>query len=96
AFAIASGATPIQGLLTSVIAGSLIAAFGGSRFQISGAAAALIPVLAAISLTAANGFQDVMIAGMMAGVLLVLMGWLRFGKLIEYIPYPVVLGFTSG
>jgi SulP family sulfate permease len=96
AFAIASGATPIQGLLTSVIAGSLIAAFGGSRFQISGAAAALIPVLAAISLTAVNGFQDVMIAGMMAGVLLVLMGWLRFGKLIEYIPYPVVLGFTSG
>jgi SulP family sulfate permease len=96
AFAIASGATPIQGLITSVVAGSLIAVFGGSRFQISGAAAALIPVLAAISLTAANGFQDVMIAGMMAGVLLILMGWLRFGKLIEYIPYPVVLGFTSG
>lgn len=96
AFAIASGATPIQGLLTSVIAGSLVAVFGGSRFQISGAAAALIPVLAAIALTAVNGFQDVMIAGMMAGVLLVLMGWLRFGKLIEYIPYPVVLGFTSG
>lgn len=96
AFAIASGATPIQGLLTSVVAGSLVAAFGGSRFQIAGAAAALIPVLAAISLTAANGFQDVMIAGMMAGVLLILMGWLKFGKLIEYIPYPVVLGFTSG
>jgi len=96
AFAIASGATPIQGLLTSVVAGSLVAAFGGSRFQIAGAAAALIPVLAAISLTSANGFQDVMIAGMMAGVLLILMGWLKFGKLIEYIPYPVVLGFTSG
>ncbi len=96
AFAIASGATPIQGLLTSVIAGSLVAVFGGSRFQIAGAAAALIPVLAAISLTSANGFQDVMIAGMMAGVLLILMGWLKFGKLIEYIPYPVVLGFTSG
>lgn len=96
AFAIASGATPIQGLLTSVIAGSLVAAFGGSRFQIAGAAAALIPVLAAISLKAPNGFQDVMIAGMMAGVLLIAMGWLRFGKLIEYIPYPVVLGFTSG
>ena len=96
AFAIASGATPIQGLLTSVVAGSLVAVFGGSRFQIAGAAAALIPVLAAISLTSLNGFQDVMIAGMMAGVLLVLMGWLRFGKLIEYIPHPVVLGFTSG
>ena len=96
AFAIASGATPIQGLLTSVVAGSLVAAFGGSRFQIAGAAAALIPVLAAISLTSLNGFQDVMIAGMMAGVLLILMGWLKFGKLIEYIPYPVVLGFTSG
>src|SRR5574340_491524 len=96
AFAIASGATPIQGLLTSVIAGSLVAIFGGSRFQIAGAAAALIPVLAAITLTSVNGFQDVMIAGMMAGVLLVLMGWLRFGKLIEYIPFPVVLGFTSG
>jgi SulP family sulfate permease len=96
AFAIASGATPIQGLITSVVAGSLVAAFGGSRFQISGAAAALIPVLAAITLKSPNGFQDVMIAGMMAGVLLVLMGWLRFGKLIEYIPYPVVLGFTSG
>lgn len=96
AFAIASGAEPIQGLLTSVIAGALVAAFGGSRYQISGAAAALIPVLAAISLTSANGFQDVMIAGMMAGVLLLVMGWLKFGKLIEYIPYPVVLGFTSG
>jgi SulP family sulfate permease len=96
AFAIASGATPIQGLLTSVIAGSLVAIFGGSRFQIAGAAAALIPVLAAISLNSLNGFQDVMIAGMMAGVLLIVMGWLRFGKLIEYIPYPVVLGFTSG
>ena len=67
AFAIASGATPIQGLLTSVVAGSLVAIFGGSRFQIAGAAAALIPVLAAISLTSLNGFQDVMIAGMMAG-----------------------------
>ena len=96
AFAIASGATPIQGLLTSVVAGSLVAVFGGSRFQIAGAAAALIPVLAAITLTSVNGFQDVMIAGMMAGVLLILMGWLRFGKLIEYIPFPVVLGFTSG
>ena len=96
AFAIASGATPIQGLLTSVVAGSLVAAFGGSRFQIAGAAAALIPVLAAISLKSPNGFQDVMIAGMMAGVLLIIMGWLKFGKLIEYIPYPVVLGFTSG
>ncbi len=96
AFAIASGATPIQGLLTSVVAGALVAVFGGSRFQISGAAAALIPVLAAISLKATHGFQDVMIAGMMAGALLMLMGWLRFGKLIEYIPYPVVLGFTSG
>jgi len=96
AFAIASGATPIQGLITSVIAGSLVAIFGGSRFQIAGAAAALIPVLAAISLHAVNGFQDVMIAGMMAGVLLIVMGWLRFGKLIEYIPYPVVLGFTAG
>ena len=96
AFAIASGATPIQGLITSVIAGSLVAIFGGSRFQIAGAAAALIPVLAAISLNSLNGFQDVMIAGMMAGVLLIIMGWLRFGKLIEYIPYPVVLGFTSG
>jgi SulP family sulfate permease len=96
AFAIASGATPIQGLLTSVVAGSLVAAFGGSRFQIAGAAAALIPVLAAISLKSPNGFQDVMIAAMMAGVLLIAMGWLKFGKLIEYIPYPVVLGFTSG
>ncbi|MDP2029587.1 MAG: SulP family inorganic anion transporter [Thiobacillus sp.] len=96
AFAIASGATPIQGLITSVIAGSLVAIFGGSRFQIAGAAAALIPVLAAITLNSVNGFQDVMVASMMAGVLLVLMGWLRFGKLIEYIPYPVVLGFTSG
>ncbi len=96
AFAIASGAEPIQGLITSVVAGSLIAAFGGSRYQISGAAAALIPVLAAISLTSANGFQDVMIASMIAGVLLIAMGLLRFGKLIEYIPYPVILGFTSG
>lgn len=96
AFAIASGATPIQGLITSVVAGSLVAAFGGSRFQIAGAAAALIPILAGITLKSPNGFADVMMAGMMAGVMLILMGWLRFGKLIEYIPHPVVLGFTSG
>lgn len=96
AFAIASGATPIQGLITSVVAGSLVAVFGGSRFQIAGAAAALIPILAGITLKSSNGFQDVMLAGLMAGVLLIMMGWLRFGKLIEYIPYPVVLGFTSG
>lgn len=96
AFAIASGATPIQGLITSVVAGSLVAVFGGSRFQISGAAAALIPILAGITLQSPNGFQDVMLAGLLAGILLLIMGWLRFGKLIEYIPYPVVLGFTSG
>lgn len=96
AFAIASGATPIQGLMTSVIAGSLVAAVGGSRFQIAGAAAALIPILAGITLKSPNGFADVMVAGLMAGVILIVMGWLRFGKLIEYIPYPVVLGFTSG
>lgn len=96
AFAIASGATPIQGLITSVVAGSLVAIFGGSRFQIAGAAAALIPILAGITLKSSNGFEDVMLAGLMAGVLLIVMGWLRFGKLIEYIPYPVVLGFTSG
>lgn len=96
AFAIASGATPIQGLITSVVAGAFVAIFGGSRFQVAGAAAALIPILAGISLKSVNGFQDVMLAGLMAGVLLLIMGWLRFGKLIEYIPYPVVLGFTSG
>ncbi|MBK6366389.1 MAG: SulP family inorganic anion transporter [Polaromonas sp.] len=96
AFAIASGATPIQGLITSVVAGSFVAIFGGSKFQVAGAAAALIPILAGITLKSPNGFQDVMVAGLIAGVLLVIMGWLRFGKLIEYIPYPVVLGFTSG
>ncbi|MBK7502756.1 MAG: hypothetical protein IPI14_09125 [Polaromonas sp.] len=96
AFAIASGATPIQGLITSVVAGSFVAIFGGSKFQVAGAAAALIPILAGITLKSSNGFQDVMVAGLIAGVLLVIMGWLRFGKLIEYIPYPVVLGFTSG
>jgi len=73
-----------------------VAVFGGSRFQIAGAAAALIPILAGITLKSTNGFQDVMVAGLIAGVLLMFMGWLRFGKLIEYSPYPVVLGFTSG
>ena len=94
AFAIASGVKPEYGIYSSIIAGIVISLLGGSRFQISGPTGAFIPVLYAIVLQ--YGYENLLVAGFLAGVLLLLMGLLRLGALIQYIPRPVIIGFTSG
>lgn len=93
-FGIASGVTPSQGLWTAIVAGFLISLFGGSRFQIGGPTGAFVPVLALI--VAQHGYSGLALATMMAGCMLVVMGILKLGTLIKFIPYPVTAGFTSG
>jgi sulfate permease, SulP family len=93
-FGIASGVSPGQGLWTGIVAGFLISALGGSRFQIGGPTGAFVPVLA--SVVSKHGYSGLALATMMAGVILILMGALRFGGLLRFISYPVVAGFTSG
>ncbi len=94
AFAIASGAKPENGLYTTIIAGIIVSLFGGSRFQIAGPTGAFVPLLFAIVMQ--YGFENLLIAGFLAGIFLFLFGLFRFGTLIKYIPRPVVIGFTSG
>ena len=94
AFGIASGATPESGLYTAIIAGFLISLLSGSRVQIGGPTGAFIVIVYGI--IQKFGFQGLLIATLMAGVILIAMGILRFGAIIKYIPYPVTLGFTSG
>ncbi|WP_054957593.1 SulP family inorganic anion transporter [Paenibacillus dakarensis] len=94
AFAIASGVKPEYGLYTTIIAGILISLLGGSKFQIGGPTGAFIPILLAIVLQ--YGYENLLIAGFLAGIFLVLMGLLRLGSLIRFIPKPVTIGFTSG
>ncbi|MDH3392661.1 MAG: C4-dicarboxylic acid transporter DauA [Desulfobulbaceae bacterium] len=94
ALAIASGVPPQHGLYTSIIAGALIALTGGSRVNISGPTAAFIVIL--LPITQHYGIGGLLIATVMAGCILVGMGIAKMGKLIQYIPYPVTTGFTSG
>lgn len=94
ALAIAVGVPPQFGLYTSIVAGGLIALFGGSRMQVSGPTAAFIVILAPIYTR--FGFAGLLLSGLLAGLMLIGMGLLRFGKLIEFIPYPVTTGFTAG
>ncbi len=94
ALAICSGATPEQGLYTAIIAGFVISALGGSRVQIAGPTAAFASIVAGIIAT--NGFDGLVIATVMAGIILVLMGVFGLGKLIKYVPHTVTVGFTSG
>ncbi|MFR9711921.1 SulP family inorganic anion transporter [Paenibacillus sp. MB22_1] len=94
AFAIASGVEPEYGLYTTIVAGILISLLGGSRFQIGGPTGAFIPILLAIVLQ--YGYENLLIAGFLAGIMLVLMGLLRLGTLIKFIPRPVTIGFTAG
>lgn len=94
AFAIASGAKPEQGIYTAIVAGLLAALFGGSRFQISGPTGAFIVILSGI--TAKYGIVGLQVATLMAGLILVAMGFARLGGAIKYIPDPVIIGFTSG
>jgi sulfate permease, SulP family len=94
AFAIASGVKPEYGIYTTIVAGILISLLGGSRYQIGGPTGAFIPILFGIVMT--YGYENLLIAGFMAGILLTLMGLFKLGTLIKYIPRPVTIGFTSG
>ena len=94
ALAIASGTTPDKGLVTAVVAGFLISALGGSRFQIGGPTGAFVVVV--FNVIASHGYDGLMQATLMAGVMLVLAGVGRLGAIIKYMPQPVVTGFTSG
>lgn len=94
AIAIGAGATPGQGLITSVVAGALISGLGGSRFQVGGPAAAFIVIIAQIS--AQFGASGLMAATFLAGFVLLAAGFLKLGTYIKYVPLPVVLGFTTG
>lgn len=94
ALAIATGVPPQYGLYTAIVAGFVIALTGGSPVQVSGPTAAFIVILAPI--TATMGLGGLLVATVMAGVLLVAMGLARFGRLIQFIPYPVTTGFTAG
>jgi SulP family sulfate permease len=94
AFAIASGATPAQGLYTAIVAGLATSLLGGTRVQISGPTGAFIAVLAGI--TAQYGVAGLQMATLMAGVILLIMGLARLGTVIKFIPNPVIVGFTAG
>ncbi|NTV02852.1 MAG: sulfate permease [Chlorobiaceae bacterium] len=94
AFAIASGVSPEKGLISAIVGGFLISFFGGSRVQIGGPTGAFIVILYGI--VEHYGINGLMIATMMAGIILVIMGVAQFGSLIKFIPYPVIVGFTSG
>lgn len=94
ALAIAVGVAPQHGLYTAIVAGATVALLGGSRFQVTGPTAAFIVVLAPIA--SKYGLSGLLTAGMLAGLMLILMGVFRFGRLIEFIPHPVTTGFTAG
>ncbi len=94
AFAIASGAKPEQGIYTAIVAGTAISLFGGSRVQIGGPTGAFIVILSGI--TAQYGIAGLQMATLMAGFILVGMGFARLGLVIKFIPEPVIVGFTSG
>ena len=94
AFAIASGVKPEAGLVTAIVAGFLISALGGSHVQIGGPAGAFIVIVYGI--VERYGLANLLISTALAGVLLFLMGWLRLGALIRYIPVSIVIGFTNG
>ncbi len=94
AFAIASGVKPEQGLYTAIIAGLAISILGGSRVQIGGPTGAFIVIV--YSIVQKHGYDGLAIATMMAGVILIAMGFARLGTLLKFIPYPLTVGFTSG
>ncbi|WP_445011518.1 C4-dicarboxylic acid transporter DauA [Vreelandella stevensii] len=94
ALAVATGVPPQHGLYTAIVAGAVIALTGGSRFNISGPTAAFVVIL--FPIVAHHGLGGLLIATFMAGVILVALGLSRLGSLIQYVPYPVILGFTAG
>ena len=94
ALAIACGVAPQHGLYTAIIAGVTCAIFGGTRFQVTGPTAAFVVIL--VPIVTKYGLGGLLVAGMMAGVMLVLMGLARLGKLMQFVPHPVTSGFTMG
>lgn len=94
ALAIATGVPPQHGLYTAIVAGAFIALTGGTRFNVSGPTAAFVVIL--FPIVQQYGLGGLLIASMMAGVILVVLGITRMGRLIQFVPYPVVLGFTAG
>ncbi|GAY29148.1 sulfate transporter [Prevotella sp. MGM2] len=96
AFGIASGVSPSQGILTAIIGGFIVSALGGSRVQIGGPTGAFIVIIFGIVNNPALGLSGLLVATMMAGLFLILLGVFRLGTIIKFIPYPIVVGFTSG
>lgn len=94
AIAIASGASPAQGLYTAIVGGFLVSLLGGSRFQIGGPAGAFIVLVAAT--VAQHGMDGLLLATILSGLILMAIGFLRLGTYIKFIPYPVTVGFTAG
>ncbi len=94
AFAIASGVSPQQGLITAIVGGALISIFGGSHVQIGGPTGAFIVII--FGIISQYGFNGLIIATCLAGVMLILMGLLKVGDIIKFMPYPIIVGFTSG
>jgi SulP family sulfate permease len=94
AFGISSGVGPTEGLVTAIIAGFIISAFGGSKVQIGGPTGAFIVIIYGI--IQQHGLTGLLIATIMAGILLILMGLFKLGNVIKFVPYPVIIGFTAG
>ena len=94
AFGIASGVTPEKGIITAIVAGFIISFLGGSKVQIRGPTGAFIVIIYGI--VQEYGIEGLMVATMMAGIILVLLGIFKLGTIIKFIPYPIIIGFTSG
>ncbi len=94
AIAIASNLPPERGLFTAIVAGFIISAHGGSRYQIGGPTAAFIVTVATVAME--HGYEGLLLATIMAGIILMIMALVHAGELIKFIPYPVIVGFTSG
>ena len=94
AMAVASGASPDKGLVTAVVAGFFISFLGGSKVQIGGPTGAFVVVI--FDVIARFGLDGLIVSSVMAGIILIIAGYARLGKLIKYIPYPVITGFTTG
>jgi SulP family sulfate permease len=94
ALGVASGATPTQGLITAIVAGAMISALGGSRVQVGGPTGAFVVVI--FTVIAKHGYDGLLLATLMAGAILVIAGYAGVGRIIRYIPHPVIVGFTAG
>lgn len=94
AFAVASGVSPEKGLITAIIAGLIISVLGGSRVQIGGPTGAFIVIV--VGIISEYGFNGMLISTILAGLILIMFGFLKLGNLLKFIPHPMVVGFTSG